>query len=49
MTRKSEQRIGRKRENRREYTKEEMERWYKAVEECAKSGTERMRKLEKKI
>ena len=49
MTRKSEQRIGRKRENRREYTKEEMERWYKAVEECAKARTERMRKLEKKI
>lgn len=49
MTRKTEQRIGRKRENCREYTKEEMKRWYKAVEECSKAGTERMKKLEKKI
>lgn len=45
---KNNKRIGRDRNNRREYTKEELERWYKAVEECAKAGTERMKKLENK-
>lgn len=33
---KNNKRIGRDRNNHREYTKEELERWYKAVEECAR-------------
>lgn len=45
MSKNKEQRIGRQRENRSTYSKEEMESWYKAVEECAKAGTERMKKI----
>ena len=44
-----EQRVGRKRETRREYTKEEMERWFKAVEECTKAGNKRLEKIRKEI
>lgn len=47
----TEQQIGRarRRATRREYTKEEMDNWYRVVYEVSKKGTERMNKLREEI
>lgn len=47
----TEQQIGRarRRPSRREYTKEEMDIWIRAVYEVSKKGTERMNKLREEI